>query len=194
MKEFKLKWKGPFKFFEGSNFPPENDPELNLLLTDSGVYLLFYPSAHFNKKTGAYIGKAACLIKRFFEHAGWYLAGDYSIVDTKKFQYKSLGNKEKDELKNNLPSAWAEVKNMEYYFAIPTPPEKSDSDYLYHIEFALIRKFQKLVGPKKVNETHFFLQNGQGGRKGSYPFIINNSGAEEIVKIFGTKFDWVPEN
>jgi len=196
MKQIKLNWFGPYRFLGKNSSLSDIKIKDRLFLSGPGVYIIRFPLAGRPPSTGFYIGKADCLIQRYFDHVGYYFSGDYSLHKKIKggFDYEKIARPENlnevpSSFRDFLKKSWKEIENSDYFFAT-VEGENLGENYLYHIEFALIRKFQSLTKDITEGKKIIVLQTGQGGRKGEEVYQINNHGNLPSEAALKRPFNW----
>lgn len=184
MKKIKLNWFGPINFLTGKGVPEEDNSELITALAKPGIYLWAYPKAHFGK-TGIYVGKSKNLIKRHFQHLGYWLNGHYSLIDPETLDWVAMPKSSDPSFDAYVEKAWQEVRVCKTYFA-----KTDDEDTAFFAERAFIEAFQQLVAKK--DGGFFYDQGVQQTKPSEEPLDFKNLGAPFVREVFGSEVKWSP--
>lgn len=193
-----LEWFGPINFLTGMGVPHPEDHDRMTKLAKPGIYLWVYPEKVFGK-TGIYVGKSKNLIRRHFEHLGWWLNGHYSVHDKGDDFFdpryydenkREPGNK---DFFDHVIKSWQEARACEFYFA----PTNSDDEAKY-AERTFIEAFQDVVRKAEKDKPdeqkkYFYDQDLRQTWPSPDELVFKNSGAEFVIKIFGDKVKWIPK-
>ncbi|MCH8173249.1 MAG: hypothetical protein IIA70_08100 [Proteobacteria bacterium] len=187
-----LEWFGPINFLTGMGVPYPEDHDRMIKLAKPGVYLWVYPKEHFGK-TGIYVGKSKNLIRRHFEHLGWWLNGHYRIIERPSYKFSDVSEFGKEGFEDHVIKSWQEARACEFYFA----PTNSDDEAKY-AERTFIEAFQDVVRKAEKDKPdeqkkYFYDQDLRQTWASPNELVFKNSGAEFVIKIFGDKVKWIPK-